>query len=288
MSDSGFTEVQTGHLDWSQAARDLAAGFVLVLKFCIGSVGVSTVALVAILLGMPAARQQLVQLVPVALSAPAALSMMSLPAPAPQPSAWDNIRAGRVELAPRDRLVAQYLARRYRVADQAVRMVVAAAREVGTERQVDPLLIMAVIAVESSMNPFAQSPVGAQGLMQVMTTVHGDKFELLPGRLNTLDPVANIKVGGAILGDLIQRGGSVERGLQLYVGAGNLADDGGYASRVLAELGRLKLAAGGNLDAALASGLHAEARAGLAPVASAAPATATDEPRALAVGLGSV
>jgi hypothetical protein len=180
-----------------------------------------------------------------------------------------------VDLAPPQANVALYLARRYHVADEAVRVMVATADAAGRQQQIDPLLILAVVAVESSMNPFAQSPVGARGLMQVMPGLHGGKF--LDGNvaIASLDPVVNIQVGSQILSDVIRRGGSIERGLQLYVGAGNLADDGGYASRVLGELGRLKLAATGSVAAALAAGLRSDSRTtneAAGPITSAAPA----------------
>lgn len=165
-----------------------------------------------------------------------------------------------VVLGPSDTNVASYLARRYHVADEAVRVMVATAHTAGKEQQIDPLLILAVVAVESSMNPFAQSPVGAVGLMQVMPGLHGGKFVEGRATAAALDPVANIQVGSQILSDVIRRGGSVERGLQLYVGAGNLPADGGYANRVLGEFGRLKLAAGGGVAAALAAGMHADSR----------------------------
>lgn len=172
--------------------------------------------------------------------------------------------------------VATYLARRYHVADEAVRGMVAVAVAAGKEERVDPLLILAVVAVESSMNPFAKSPVGAVGLMQVMPDLHEARFVQRNSDLGALDPVANIRVGSEILGEFIRRGGSIERGLQLYVGAGNAPDDGGYGSRVLAELARLRLAASGNVAAALAAGqradTHAPADAAAGPLSSAAPA----------------
>jgi hypothetical protein len=173
-----------------------------------------------------------------------------------------------------DTYVATYLARRYHVADNAVRMVVAAAHAAGKERRIDPLLILAVVAVESSMNPFAQSPVGATGLMQVMPGLHGAKFGDGNHEVGPLDPVANIRVGSEILSDVIRRGGSVERGLQLYVGAGNQPDDGGYAGRVLSELGRLRLAYTGGVAAALAAAAHADTHSavfGADPLTSAMP-----------------
>ena len=82
------------------------------------------------------------------------------------------------------------------------------------------MLILAVVAIESRFNPFAQSPMGAQGLMQVMTRVHAERFAEHGGHLAALDPIANMKVGSEILQDLIRRGGSVERGLQLVGGRG--------------------------------------------------------------------
>jgi soluble lytic murein transglycosylase-like protein len=261
MNDSNLTGVRCSRFDWSQAVTDLRSGLSCVVRWSIDAVGVATVIAGAILIALPAARDQLAAIVPASWANRAELSIIELPAPEAATSWRDVLRAGgNTELHPRDALVAQYLARRYHVADDAVRLLVAAAHKAGTEQQVDPLLILSVMAVESSMNPFAQSPVGAQGLMQVMTSVHGDKFEIPASDLGALDPVANIRVGSAILGDAIRRGGSVERGLQLYVGAGNLPDDAGYAARVMAELGRLKLAASGAVDAALASSLRADAK----------------------------
>lgn len=166
---------------------------------------------------------------------------------------------------PQQKRVVQYLARRYRVADEAVRMLVSNAFQIGKEKNLDPLLILSVVAIESSLNPFAQSAMGAQGLMQVMTHVHAQRFEPHGGETAALDPIANMKVGSSILHELISRGGSVERGLQLYVGAGNLPDDGGYGLRVLGERTRLQLAASGKVDAAIAASRAATAPA-VAPV----------------------
>lgn len=157
-------------------------------------------------------------------------------------------------LEPQQKHVTQYLARRYRVADEAVRLIVVSAFDTGRSLGLDPLLILAVTAVESSMNPYAESAMGAQGLMQVMTRVHADKFEAHGGDHAALDPIANLKVGSLILKDLVRRGGSVERGLQLYVGAGNLQDDTGYSARVMAEHSRLSIAATGRVERALAAG----------------------------------
>ena len=100
---------------------------------------------------------------------------------------------------PRQKFVVQYLARRYRVAEEAARMLVSAAHQIGREYKLDPLLILSVVAIESSLNPFAESAMGAQGLMQVMTRVHAERFQAHGGHMAALDPIANMKVGSAIL-----------------------------------------------------------------------------------------
>ena len=139
--------------------------------------------------------------------------------------------------------VAAWLARRYRVAPEPVSRLVQEAWRVGELVNLDPTLILAVMAVESSFNPFAQSPVGAQGLMQVMTKVHDDKYEAFGGVHAAFDPVTNLRVGVQVLKECIARAGSLEAGLRYYVGAAN-SDDGGYATKVLVEQNTLRVLAG--------------------------------------------
>ena len=130
--------------------------------------------------------------------------------------------------------VAKWLSRRYRVAKEPIARLVHEAWEAGGSAGLDPTLVLAVAAIESRFNPFAQSPVGAQGLMQVLTRVHQEKFEPFGGNQAAFDPVANLRVGAQILKDLINRRGSVEEGLRAYVGATTTSGEG-YTRRVLAE-----------------------------------------------------
>ena len=141
--------------------------------------------------------------------------------------------------------VAQWLSRRYSVAPEPVSRLVQEAWSVGARAGLDPTLILAVMAIESRFNPFAQSAVGAQGLMQVMTKVHNDKYEAFGGNHAAFDPVTNLRVGVQVLKECIARAGSLEAGLRFYVGAGNLAEDGGYAGKVLNEQSALRLVANG-------------------------------------------
>ena len=141
--------------------------------------------------------------------------------------------------------VAGWLSRRYRVAPEPVSRLVQEAWEIGKRARLDPTLILAIMAIESSFNPFAQSSVGAQGLMQVMTRVHDDKYEAFGGTHAAFDPVSNLRVGVQVLKECIQRAGGVEAGLRYYVGAALLPDDGGYAAKVLFEQSHLKRVAQG-------------------------------------------
>lgn len=151
-----------------------------------------------------------------------------------------DARDDRVLVSTREQdLVSSYLARRYRVAQGPVSELVKAAFDTGREVDLDPLLLLSVMAIESGFNPYAESGVGAQGLMQVMSKVHSDKFQYFGGQSAALEPVANIKVGALVLKDCIARGGSLPGGLRLYVGSTS-QDDGGYGAKVMAERGRLR------------------------------------------------
>ena len=141
--------------------------------------------------------------------------------------------------------VSSWISKRYRVANDATEMLVSAAYTTASDIKIDPLLILAVAAIESGFNPFAESSGGAQGLMQIMSKIHHEKFEDLGGVKAALNPVANIRVGSRILKEYVSRAGSVEAGLKMYVGAAAFDHDDGYGSKVLAEYQRLKSVASG-------------------------------------------
>jgi soluble lytic murein transglycosylase-like protein len=132
--------------------------------------------------------------------------------------------------------VANHLAAKYRISMAESLRYVSHAIEVANEVNLDPVLLLAIMATESSFNPNAQSRAGAQGLMQVLTRVHTEKFEPYGGTVAAFVPEANIRVGALILKACIAKAGSLEAGLRSYLGAPNASSGpNSYTSKVIAE-----------------------------------------------------
>lgn len=135
--------------------------------------------------------------------------------------------------------LADYLAKRYKVAQELTLDFVRIAHAEGAKVGLDPLLVMAVIAVESRFNPIAESVVGAKGLMQIIPKFHGDKLAKFGGEKAVFDPESNIRVGTRILKEYLARTGNVGIALQMYAGA--LGDENDtYTNKVLGEKQRLQ------------------------------------------------
>ena len=183
-----------------------------------------------------------------------------------EPEAVSRATAADLKDLPRQQAtLATWIARRYKVAPEPVGALVQEAWSIGQRVGLDPTLILAIMAVESSFNPFAQSAVGAQGLMQVMTRVHDDKYVAFGGIRAAFDPISNLRVGVLVLKECIARAGSVQEGLRYYVGAALLESDGGYASRVLVEQGHMRRVVDGRQVALNASNAPPPQAPALAP-----------------------
>jgi len=210
--------------------------------------GVSSIALVALFYARPDLGNANASQAPapvVAASTAAAPVQLATAAPAPLAPVLSKAELVQAANHRQQQAVTTWLSKRYRVAGDAANMLVSTAYVTAKDIKLDPLLILAVMAIESGLNPFAESPVGAKGLMQVMAHIHHAKFQAMGGPQTALNPVANIRVGSQILKDYVTRGGSVEAGLKSYVGAAAFDTDSGYGSRVLAEYRKLKMVAGG-------------------------------------------
>lgn len=158
-------------------------------------------------------------------------------------------RATAIELSslpPAQAAVAEWLALKYRVAPEPVAALVAEAHAVSPKVKLPAHLILAVMAIESSIHPYVQSHAGAQGLMQVMGNIHAKRYEAYGGSEAAFNPLVNLRVGAEVLADAVRlKGGSVEAGLLFYLGGDAVTEDGGYVAKVLAERARLDQVAAG-------------------------------------------
>ena len=233
-------------VSWSSMGKT-ARGLMTTMQHTLTVFGLSAVAVLTLLYLNPDAAKTVSRLLHPEPVAPAPV-MVAQAAPAPAVVADPADVAHDAKLlgnSKQQQNVTSWLAKRYRVAGDAANMLVSTAYMTAHEIKLDPLLILAVMAIESGLNPFAESPMGAKGLMQVMAKVHHDKFQEVGGAQAALNPVANIRVGAQILKDYVKRTGSVEGGLKTYVGAADFESDSGYGARVLAEYQRLKQVARG-------------------------------------------
>lgn len=134
------------------------------------------------------------------------------------------------------------LTRRFQIAAEPTARIVETAYRTAAQVGLDPLLVLAVISVESRFNPIAESGMGARGLMQIIPKYHLDKLAAHGGEDAVLDPDSNIAVGTQILREYVRRTGSLQAGLQYYNGAA-WDEEARYTQRVLTERGRLALVA---------------------------------------------
>ena len=159
-----------------------------------------------------------------------------IPSSKMDPQALDSNLMGSIQ---NQRAVADFFEKKYSLDRAKIEEYVSKTILIAKEVNIDPVLLLAVISVESNFNPNTKSHAGAEGLMQVMTSVHKDKYALFGGTSEAAKPEVNIRVGAYILKYLIATAGSLRNGLKYYVGAANAEDDGGYTDKVMAERNRL-------------------------------------------------
>ena len=190
--------------------------------------------------GLASAKQQTVALLmpSVAQMQVKSISHLSdrIPSSKIDPQALDSNLMGSLQ---NQRAVADFFEKKYSLDRSKIEEYVSNTILIAKEVNIDPVLLLAVISVESNFNPNTKSHAGAEGLMQVMTSVHKDKYAIFGGTSQAVKPEVNIRVGAYILKYLIATAGSLRNGLKYYVGAANAEDDGGYADKVMAERNRL-------------------------------------------------
>lgn len=140
----------------------------------------------------------------------------------------------------RQLMLAAFIAQRwYRPGEEALALVRIADRA-AAKRSLDPVLVLAMIAVESSFDPAAVSSMGAKGLMQIIPEFHPEKFT---DPESIFDPETNVLAGTRILKEYLAQSGDLERALQRYAGA-SADSDMVYANRIWDEVDRINAAIG--------------------------------------------
>jgi hypothetical protein len=157
----------------------------------------------------------------------------------------ESVRKSELKLTREQLNVARFVAARYSVDVDEAKVYVDLAYKSAKQYKLDPHLVLAVMSIESSFDPDAESHAGAQGLMQVLTRVHKEKFVPFGGVRAAYDPESNIKVGSQILREYIVRNGNEAGALKSYVGAALMETDGGYGYKVLSQKARIQAAAQG-------------------------------------------
>lgn len=156
--------------------------------------------------------------------------------------------------------LAGYIASRWQVGIEFARRVVRMARSAADSHSLDPLLVLAVVARESSFQNTGnvgsrQAPVSvadvdplwAHGLMQVAGRFHPDKMPTnSDGIMRVTTDDENLRIGSQILSEYLRRdGGDLTRALQRY--NGNMTDIdrrfARYVLRVRAQLAQVVAAA---------------------------------------------
>lgn len=138
---------------------------------------------------------------------------------------WNNS----LESTSNQEKIANFYAEKYGMDARQILQIVNLANQAGKEANINPILIIAIISHESNFQPSARNKSGAEGLMQVMTNVHKQKFKMFGGTHTTFDPAVNIRVGTLILKQCIAIKKSLRGGLRYYAGAANEAvDDRGF------------------------------------------------------------
>ncbi len=217
-------------------AKDARDGFVEISRNSFALLGLLVVALTLTLIVRPqlqeAATAQLM----------AWLEARQLPTPwsrAAGFAALQRTTAGDpLDLPAEQASVTYWLSRKYSVAPEPLSVLVAEAFNLGERAHIAPTLILAIVAIVSNFNPYAQSALGGQGLMQIKPEQQSEKLESLGGAMATFDPLSNLRVGVRVLHEFSVEKGSIQAGLAAYAES-TKSRESNYLERVLQEEQRL-------------------------------------------------
>ena len=219
-------------------AGDIARGFVNISHHSFALLGLLAVLLALLALARPEVRTLTVQNVQGWLFTRLNISEAE---DAKQQVLLRSLAAKSTELDANQLALVQAIRAKYRIAPEPLNAIILEVFDLANRASLEPTLILAVIGIESNYNPFANSPIGAKGLMQVVPDVHAEQFTPYGGTMAIFDPKTNLRIGVKILKQCIDLTGKLEEGLRLFkAGEDSLSLESDYIARVLAEQARLK------------------------------------------------
>jgi soluble lytic murein transglycosylase-like protein len=150
---------------------------------------------------------------------------------APPNAAFDAAQGG----IPTAEDIATMLNVRFHIGLQEALKIGQAVLDAARRDTISPLLLLAVIAVESNFDRFAVSVVGAKGLMQVLPSQHRDR---IIRTADLTDAGTNVSIGSSILHEYLEASdGDVHDALLRYSGGAK-----GYPQRVADRMSMMKTA----------------------------------------------
>lgn len=236
-----MANIQKHPTSWRQIAQaiasDIREGFVEITRHGMAALGMAVMALVILFAARPdlqtAANEYLLGWIHA--------HQGDGPSAAGESGADRSTAVATRALTPEQLRVTQWLSRKYRISQEPLGALVTEAWTVSELSQIPPTLILAVMAVESNFNPFAQRTEIHRGLMQIDSQAQQEALNRFGGPLSVFDPLTNLRLGSRVLQSFIQEaGGSIEAGLQAYAQASPQAADSTYAERILSEYKQLE------------------------------------------------
>lgn len=140
------------------------------------------------------------------------------------------------------RNLARYISETYKVKLPLAEEIVLHSFKEAIENNIEPLLMLSIIGIESSFKTESFSHVGAVGLTQVLPVWHTEKIRALKQNygLDILSVPGNIKVGTLILKEYLEKSnGNITKALQRYNGSLN-DNTAKYSKKVFAKLNTLE------------------------------------------------
>lgn len=237
----------TDHTGWSRLGHVLAppllpvrGGFLNITRHTLALLGLSVVCLVLVLAARPDLLTKANYNVMVWLEKRQFTPGLDSSSLAEQSPALRSTATLVNDLSDEKQAVTQWLSRKYKISPEPLGALVSEAWRIGERSQIDPTLILSIVAIESRFNPFASGSKGALGLMQVEPEAHADVFSRLGGRLAAFDPLTNLRVGTRLLQSMLMESSNLEEALHSYGAASGQTNQALYARRVLAEHQRLE------------------------------------------------